>query len=248
MPRHARATPPPSSGARRGVTPLSAPPAGLPPSHRILLDHAERDLDEGLDFVRRRLREAASGRLALAERSLEAAIVAGLAALELRARLREDVAFLLRLADEVTAGADARKLAEENVARVLRLKELNLVVKVKDPAFQPVLDLCRESFARRLPDLARMAAVKDPADYDDLLRRAFPDRAVPERIVAENRELMVRVVEHAERNPQLLRMARGFVPRVAELAREVTEWKTEQVLRGIDEVYGPPDPASAAPV
>lgn len=218
---------------------MKSPAAEPRPSHRILLDHAERDLDEGLDFVRRRIRETASGPFGFVARGLEAAILAGLAALELRPRLREDVAFLLRLADEVTAGADAAKLAEENLARVLRLKELGLVVKVKDPAFQPILDLCRASFTARLPDLARMAAVPDPADYDDLLRRAFPDRADPERIVAENRELMIRIVEHAERNPHLLRMASGFVPRVAELARDVTEWKTQQVLRGIDQTYGP---------
>lgn len=227
-------------------------PAPLRPSHRLLLDHAERDLEEGLDFVRRRLRESAKGPFGLVARGLEAAVLAGLAALELRPRLREDVALLLRLADEVAAGADPRKVADENLARVLRLKDLNLVVKVKDPAFQPVLELCRAAFATRLPDLARMAAVQDPADYDDLLRKAFPDRAVAEQIVRENRELMMRVVEHAERNPRLLRMPDGFVPRVAEIAREVTEWKTREVLRGIDEAYagqagaatatGPPPP------
>lgn len=214
-----------------------APP--LPPAHRILLDHAERDLDEGLDHVRRRLKESASGPLAFLARGLEAAVLGGVAMLELKPRLREDVAFLLRLADQVAAGADPRKLADEHVSRVLRLKELNLLVKVKDPAFQPILDLCRESFAARLPDLARMAAVPDPRDYDDLLLKAFPDRAEPEKIVAENHALMMRVIEHVERNPHLLRMPRSFTPRVAELAREVTEWKTKEVLRGLDDAYGP---------
>lgn len=213
-----------------------------PASHRILLDHAERDLEEGLDFVRRRLKESTTGPLAFLARGLEAAVLGGVAALELRPRLREDAAFLLDLAEQVNAGADPRKLAEENVARVLRLKELNLIVKVKDPAFQPVLDLCRDAFAARLPDLARMAAVPEPRDYDDLLVRAFPDREEPERIVRENRDLMARIVEHAEKNPHLLRMPSGFVPKVAALARDVTEWKTAQVLRGIDEAYGPANP------
>ena len=221
---------------------MSAKRPEPPASHRILLDHAEHDLDEGLDFVRRRLKESGSGPLAFLARGLEAAVLGGVAMLELRPRLREDVVVLLDLAAQVRAGADPGKLAEENVARVLRLRELNLVVKVKDPAFQPVLDLCREAFAARLSDLARMEGVPDPRDYDDLLVKAFPDREAPERIVRENRDLMMRIVDHAERNPHLLRMPTGFVPRVAQLAREVTEWKTEQVMRGIDDVYGPANP------
>ena len=210
-----------------------------PASHRILLDHAERDLDEGLEYVRRRLKENASGPLAFLARGLEAAVMGGVSMLELRPRLREDVAFLLQLAEQVRAGADPRKLADEHLSRVLRLKELNLVVKVKDPAFQPVLDLCREAFAARLPDLARMAAVEDARDYDDLLLRAFPDRAEPEKIVRENRELMLRVFEHAERNPQLVRVPGGLMPKIAQIARDVTEWKTQQVMAGLDEAYGP---------
>lgn len=211
-------------------------------AHRILLDHAERDLDEGLEHVRRRLKESASGPLAFLARGLEAAVLGGVAMLELRPRLREDVAFLLDLAGQVEAGADPAKLAGEHLARVLRLKELNLIVKVKDPAFQPILDLCREAFAARLPDLARMAAVPEPRDYDDLLVRAFPDRKEPERIVRANRDLMLGIVEHAERNPHLLRMPSGFIPRVALIARDVTEWKTAEVLRGIEEAYGPANP------
>ena len=212
-------------------------------AHRILLDHAERDLDEGLAFVRQRLRESAKGPFAFVARGLEAAVVAGLAAIELRPRLREDVAFLLDLCAQVDAGADPRKLAEEHLARVLRLRELGLVVKVKDPAFQPVLDLCREAFAARLPVLARMARVPEPRDYDDLLVRAFPERDEPERIVRANRDLMLAIVAHAEKNPSLLRLPHALVPRVVELAREVTEWKTKEVLRGIDEAYGPANPS-----
>lgn len=222
---------------------MSAKHPDAPASHRILLDHAERDLDEGLDFVRRRLKESSSGPLAFLARGLEAAVLGGVAMLELRPRVREDVAVLLDLAAQVRAGADPRKLAEENVGRVLRLKELGLIVKVKDPAFQPVLDLCRDAFAARLPDLARMEGVKDPRDYDDLLLKAFPDRELPERIVRENRELMMRIVEHAEKNPHLLRMPSSFAPRIAQIAREVTEWKTAQVMQGIEDVYGPANPS-----
>lgn len=217
--------------------------APLGAAHRILLDHAERDLDEGLAFVRQRMRESAKGPFAFVARGLEAAVLAGLGALELRPRLREDVAFLLDLCARVDAGADPRKLAEEHLARVLRLRELNLVIKVKDPAFQPVLDLCTQAFAARLPDLARLARVPEPRDYDDLLVRAFPAREEPEGIVRANRDLMLAIVAHAEKNPGLLRIPDALVPRVAELAREVTEWKTQEVLRGIDEAYGPAKPS-----
>lgn len=211
----------------------------LPPAHRILLEHAERDLDEGLEYVRRRLKEDAKGAFAFLARGLEAAVLGGVAALELRPRMREDVRFLLDLAMQAHAGADVAGLADEHLPRVLRLKDLNLVVKVKDPDFQPALAWCREAFLARLPDLARMASVPDPVDYDDLLRKAFPDRAEAERIVRENRELMLRLFDHAERNPHLLRIPSSFVPRVAELARDVTEWKTREVMRGLDEAYGP---------
>lgn len=202
------------------------------------MEHAERDLEEGLAYVRQRLKEDSKGAFSFLARGMEAAVLGGVAALELRPRLREDVRFLLDLATQVNAGADVAALADEHLPRVLRLKDLNLVVKVKEPDFQPALAWCREAFLARLPDLARMAAVPDPVDYDDLLRTAFPDRAVAERIVRENRDLMIRLFDHADQNPHLLRIPTSFVPRVAELARDVTEWKTREVMRGIGEAYG----------
>jgi hypothetical protein len=223
------------------------PRAVQPAAERILLAKAEADLDAGLAHLRERLASEAHGPLAFLARAVESAVMGGLAALELRPRLRDDVQFLVDLARRVQAGEDPERLAAENVARVLRLRELGLLVRTKDPRFQPVLDRCREDMARRLPDLAHMVAVPDPRDYDDLLLRAFPTRETPDRIVAENGALMAWIFDQADAHPELLRIPRNLVPKLTRIGRDVTRWQIDRVQRGLDEAYGkratsPPPP------
>ncbi|GEM_PF-4539868 len=209
-------------------------------AERILLAKAEADLDAGLHHLRERLSQEAHGPLAFLARGVEAAVMGGLAALELRPRLREDVQFLLDLARRVDAGEDALRLARENAPRVLRLRELNLIVKVKDARFQPVLERCEAEMARRLPDLATLARVESAKDYDDLLLQAFPTRELPDRIVEENTALMEWVFDHADANPDLLRLPRSLVPKLTLIGRDVTRWQTQRVKQGLDQLYGKP--------
>lgn len=216
--------------------------ANVPPPlpgtpHAFILQRAEQDLDEGLDHVRKLLKEQGKGPLAFIARGLEMAVLGGLAALELRPRMREDVTFLMGLAERVNRGEDPARLVEENLPRALRLKELSLLAKVKDPAFAPVQAKAKEIFLARLPDLARMVAVSQPASYEDLVVRAFPEKEHVVRIVRENRDGLVWVVDHAERNPHLLRLPKNLVPRIAALAREVTDWQTARVLAAVDAMY-----------
>lgn len=215
-------------------------------AERIILAKAEADLDAGLHHLRERLASEAHGPLAFLARGVEAAVMGGITALELRPRMRDDVTFLMDLAKRVNAGEDPAILAKENIARVLRVRELNLVVRVKDPDFQPVLARCEAEMAMRLPDLGRMVAIEDPKDYDDLLLRAFPTRELPDRIVAENTALMEWIFEHALAHPHVVRLPRSLLPKLATLGRDVTRWQTARVLRGLDEAYGKPDTDSAA--
>ena len=214
-------------------------------SERLILEKAEKDLDAGLEHLRVRLRDEVHGPLAFLARGVEAAVLGGIAALELRPRMRDDVAFLMQLAARVNAGEDPAKLAAEHVQRVLRVRELNLVVKTKDPRFQPVVDRCRDLMAKRLPDLGRMVAIEDPKDYDDLVRRAFPALDEPLRIVEENHALMMWVFDQAEAHPELLRIPRSMVPKLASLGREVTTWQTDRVLQGLRSLYPGADSATA---
>jgi hypothetical protein len=209
-------------------------------SERIILAKAEADLDAGLAHLRERLAREAHGPLAFLARGVEAAVMGGLAALELRPRMREDVQFLMDLAKRVHAGEDPAKLAEENVARVLRLRELNLVVKVKDARFQPIVERCGREMAKRLPDLARMVMVEEPTSYDDLLVKAFPTRTTPDEIIRDNTALMTWIFDQADANPDLLRLPRSVVPKLTTVGRDVTSWQTQRVNDGLDQAYGKP--------
>ena len=210
-------------------------------AERILLQKAESDLDAGLAHLRERLASETHGKLAFLARAAEGAVLGGLTMLELKPRMREDVRFLIDLAGQVHAGADPAKLTDEHLARALRLRELGLVVKTKDAAFQPVLQMAREAMIARLPDLAVMVSIVEPKDYDDLLRRSFPTAERPREIVAANQKLMLDIFAYAEAHPEILRIPRSLVPKLAHLARDVTTWQVQRVEEGLRLTYGPLD-------
>lgn len=207
----------------------------MPTSDDIIVDRAKLDFDEGLAYARERIR-ATHGRLAGA--TLDALVMGAVKALHVRARMGDDVRHLLSLAHRVDAGEDARKLAEEHLDHVLRMKQtMHLVAKADDPEFQHVRALALDLFTERLPDLARMAAVKDPADFDDLVRKAFPARAHVDRMVEDNGVRVVAIVDHIDKHPHVLHAPRGLALKMAATAREMIQWKLDQVKRGVDEIY-----------
>lgn len=204
----------------------------------LIIHCAERDFDAGLAHARAEIRRN-HNRLVAA--SLDAAVMSAVSALRVREQMRDDVRLLLSLAHRVAAGEDPVKLANENTERVLRLKQkMNFLARESDPDFQVVVAIARENFAKRLPDLARMAVVQDPRDYDDLVRRAFPERAHVDRIIDENRAFTLAIVEHIERHPHVLRLPGMLIPKVAQTAREMIEWQVDKVRRGVDEIYAAP--------
>lgn len=209
----------------------------MPDADTLVLLRAERDFEDGLAHARETIRQG-SGRIVAA--SLDALVMGAVGALELRQRMREDVRFLIGLAHRVERGEDPARLADENLARALRLKQLSLVAREKDPNFRFVLDVCRENFAKRLPDLARMVGVPEPKDYEDVVRRAFPDKAHVQAIVRDNRAFTLAITDHLERHPDLLRVPRATVPRFAAIARDMIEWQTARILRSVDEIYDSP--------
>lgn len=210
----------------------------------VLVARAMRDFDEGLAHARARI-HAGHGRVAAA--TLDALVMGAVRTLDLRDRMAEDVAFLVDLARRVAAGEDPERVAAENVSRVLRLDlKMRFLARQDDPAFQRMLALVRAHFGRRLPDLARMATVEGAADYDDLVRRAFPDRARVDLIVAENRAFAEAMLAALEGDPHVLRIPQRLVPRIVETAREVTAWQVEKVMRGVDDIYAHPAPQGGA--
>lgn len=210
----------------------------MPSADALILERAEIDLEEGIAHAKEVARAHAPNRFLSG--AMEAVVTGAVATLHLRTRFREDVAFLMELAHRVNGGDDPAALAAEHLGRVVHLKEMGLLAREKDPDFAPVLDLARGNFAKRLPDLARLVAVKAPASYEALVREAFPDRSEVDRIVDENRALTLRVVEHFERHPHLLRIPTAWAPVLARTAREVVEWQTERVRRGVEEIYAGP--------
>lgn len=201
----------------------------------LIVERASRDFEEGLAHARHRIRET-HGRIAAV--TLDALVMTAVGALHLRARMRDDVRHLVGLAHRVAEGEDARKLAEEHLDHVLRLKrQMHLIANEDDPEFQHVKALALDLFAKRLPDLARMATVPEPKDYGDLVRRAFPDRAHVDALVDENGATVGRIVDHLEKHPHVLHMPRALAAKVATTAREMIAWKIAEVRRGVDEIY-----------
>ena len=213
------------------------PAAPLDVTDRLILERAEQDLEEGLEWVRQRLRDPRRGHSPIVARAMEVGVMGAVSTLQLRPRYKDDVLFLLGLARRVNAGESAVDLAREHLPRALRMRELSLVARVKDAEFQPVLDLTRAIFAARLPDLARMVAVPDPASYPDLVRRAFPDPQYVVGFVEENRNLMFDIVGHVEARPRLLRLPSSWVPGLASVAREVVDWETQRVVASVRAMY-----------
>lgn len=206
----------------------------------ILVERAVLDFEDGLAHLRRTLREK-HGRLLGG--TLDALIMGAVTALGVRSRMREDVRHLLSIAHRVNAGEDPRALAEQEIDRVLRLKQkMHLIAREDDPEFQRIRALSLEVFAQRLPDLARMAAVRDPVDYPDIVRRAFPDRAYVDAMVEENARAVHLIVDHLEKHPQVLHAPRALAGALARTAREMVDWKLADVRRAVAEIYAAPPP------
>jgi hypothetical protein len=207
-----------------------------PDADDILTERAHLDFEEGLAHARLRIRET-HGRFAGA--TLDALIMGAVTALGVRSRMRADVRHLLALAHRVEAGEDARALAKEHLDHVLRLKQaMHLIAREDDPDFQHVKRLAENLFADRLPDLARLASIKDAASYADLVRKAFPERAPVDAIVDDNAERVRAIVAHLEDHPHVLHAPRGLAVKLAATARDMIEWKVDDVRRGVDDIYG----------
>lgn len=203
-------------------------------SEELILRRAEVDLEAGIAYNVTRIR--ASGHPIFA-RAMEAGVNAAIHTIRLRQQFRGDVHFVCDLARRAHAGEDPVKLADEHVARALRIKELSLIAREKDPEFQVVLRHARDLLAARLPDLGRLLAIDAPADYDDLVRRAFPERKHVESIVADNRLRVLAILDHVAQHPHLLRVPASWIPKLQGIARDLVEWETARVLEGVDEIY-----------
>lgn len=202
----------------------------------LVLERAEQDFNEGLEWVRTRLREN-KAHPPLVARAMEMGVMGAVSTLQMRPRYRDDVLFLLNLAHRVNAGEDAATLARDNLDRALRMRELRLVARVAEPEFAPILDRARDIFVARLPDLARMVAVPDPDTYPDLVTRAFPDEAHVLGLIAENRAAMLEIIDHFARHPRLLRIPQAWVPSLTQISRDVVEWETDRVSASVRRMY-----------
>ena len=203
-------------------------------AEELLVQRAEVDLAAGIDYHVERIRSSGHPLFA---RAMESGVTGAIRVIQLRERFRDDVLFICSLARRAHAGEDPRKLAEENIAQALRLKEMGLIAREKDPAFQAILADARDLMALRLPDLGRMVAVEDPKDYDDIVRRAFPERAYVEAMVRDNRTRVLAIVRRIGEDPHVLRVPRSWVPKLQDIARDLVEWQTARVLKGLDEIY-----------
>ncbi|HUR69096.1 MAG TPA: hypothetical protein VM370_07600 [Candidatus Thermoplasmatota archaeon] len=203
----------------------------------ILVEQAERELEKGLARMRARIREAHG---LFVGATIEAVVVGAVATLRLRSRRREDARLLLGLARRVQAGEDARAIAEQHLDHVLRLDDrMSAVVRAHDPALEPAKALALDLFARRLPDLARLASVEEAESYDDLVRKAFPQQGQVEAIVEDNARMVAAMVDHLERHPHVLHAPRSLTPKLAAMARDMIAWQVAEAKRGVAEIYVP---------
>lgn len=201
----------------------------------ILLDHAQKDFDAGLAHTRAELRRKHG---LIVATTLDGLVMTAVTGLGMRSRMKDDVKLLLSIAHEVAAGADPKPLAEKHLDHVLRLKsKMHLVAREDHADFQRIRAMALELFVKRLPDLAKMVSVKEPASYDDLVRQAFPDRAYVDVMVDENAHTILGIIEHLEKHPHVLRVPSGFAGKIAGMARDMVAWKAGEVKRGVAEIY-----------
>lgn len=217
----------------------------MPRADDLILEKAQEDFEEGLAFLRERLRSG-TGHPTFVARAMEAGILGAIATLQLRPRYREDVLFLLGLGHRVAAGEDAATLARENLDRALRMRELALVARVRDPAFPRVREIALGVFEARLPDLAKMVAVGEAPDYDHLVRAAFPEEAPVVAMIEENRVSMLALVEHVAGHPGILRIPASWVPSLSLVASDMIEWESARVLEAVRRIYAGRKPAEHA--
>lgn len=204
----------------------------------ILVARAEADFEDGLKHTRAEMRRKHG---LLAGATLDGLVMTAVTGLGMRSRMKEDVRHLIAVAHRVANGEDPEILADEHLAHVLRLKsQMAIIAREDDPEFQHIKKVARDLFAKRLPDLAKMVVVTGPRDYADLVRQAFPERAYVDAMVEENATAVAAIVDHLEKHPHILRMPGGFVPKVAQMAREMVVWKTADVKRGVAEIYDGP--------
>lgn len=205
----------------------------LPTARDVLVERATRDVDDTIQHLRERLREESKGWL----RALETVVFSLITLINPRGRIARDIDHLMTVAKRVEAGEDARTVAHEMLHDTLRLWELNLVIRIKDPLFQHALEVSERLYAERLPDFARMAAIENPLDYADLVRRAFPDRAYVDAIVHTNGEEVLRILTLARANPQLIRIPKSWMPKLLDIGEDMVKWKIHEVHRELDDIY-----------
>jgi len=203
-------------------------------SDEILVRKALLDYDRGLEDARARLR-LDHNRLVAA--TIDKVLMTAVRTIHLRENMEDDVRFLLTLAHATRGGADAHELAEEHLDRILRLDRLKLIVRVHDAGFQTIRDACRAAFAARLPDLAHMAAVENPHDYDDLLLQAYPDPAAVDAIIEANVKLFEVIVQALEREPSLLRVPKAIVKNIVATTNDIVHLEAKRVRRNVRDLY-----------
>lgn len=206
-----------------------------PTAEDLIVARAERDLDDGIAHAMSLLRAGHSRPVGAA---LAALVGASMRTLHLRERIEIDSRYLLTFARRLDAREPVERLVAEAWPELVRRRRLHLVVREKDPEYPPAEREFLAFFALRLPDLARLARVTGATSYDDLVRRAFPDRAEVDAMVTENGAFAHATVARFEAHPHLLRVPAGMVPKLAATAREFVDWQVAKIRRGVDEIYG----------
>ena len=233
-----RPTPPEERNA------TTAPPAALKPTaDDLIVQTAKRDGELGVQRALQTIRERHSRPVAAA---LTALVHTTINTLHVIDRMEAEVRFIISYAHRLNAGEDVRALVHEALPELLRRKRVNLLVRDKDPAYKPLEHAHYAAFERRLPDLARMVAVEDPVDYDDMVRRAFPERPYVDHIIDDNAAFVHGIIDHLESHPQLLRVPQSLVGKLSDAARDIVDWQIQKVRAGLDEIYAnTPAPADA---
>ncbi len=216
-------------------------PARVKPTHgarvaadELIIAQAEKDVEAGVGRAIELVHAGHSRPVAIA---LDGLVRTAIRTLRVRERVHDEVGFVLALARRHAAGEDAATLAAEGVPELLRRKRTHLVVRVNAPSYGELVASFEAALTARLPDLARLVAVDDAADYPALLRTAFPDRAEADAILDEQAVWIREVIAHFGQHPDLLRVPRRLVARLVDTAGDMIEWQIERARADVDAAY-----------
>lgn len=227
----------PRARSRVAVTATPAPEDARARNERLLTAYLDGELLAARDFLEHRLAHLFKGFLGKLVNPLAKAMYHAIGEHEVRKRIHEQFAIVAHAArDAEKDGLDAAiaKWTPQSLATEEVVHRGN-----KHHARFPEIERdLGEAFAWRVRAIAPLLAHAGPVEgYEDLVRAVYPDRSVPERVVADHVAMAKRVTAKIRAEPKLLHFPGALVGHLFPVVDDITDWYDRRARSEFDRVY-----------